>query len=146
VLGKEYAMKRWQSSCIGAVLALLIGGGSLIFLVPFGGAMIAGIPPLFDRLTAYVLCPDAADYSYRDYGFGTPATSSPSGGTGHYTELTCTYADGSQKVFGNEEVGLKGIAASFSLAGICGGLAVLFLMVIGAGIGARLVTPKNVKS
>ena len=136
-------MKRWQGSCIGALLVLLIGGGSLIFLVPFGGAMIAAVPPVFDRLTAYVLCPDATDYSYNDFGFGTPTTSSPSGGTGHYTELTCTYADGSQKVFGNEEVGLKGLAASFSAAGICGGAGVLLLMIVAALIGARLVKPKE---
>ena len=135
-------MKRWQGSCIGALLVLLIGGGSLIFLVPFGGAMVAAIPPVFDRLTAYVLCPDSTDYSYNDYGFGTPTTSSPSGGTGHYTELTCTYADGSQKVFGNEEVGIKGLAASFTAAGICGGAGVLFLMIVAALIGARLVKPK----
>jgi hypothetical protein len=134
-------MKRWHGSCIGALFVLLIGGGSLIFLVPFGGAMIAAVPPLFDRLTAYVLCPDAADYSYRDYGFGTPTTSSPSGGTGHYTELTCTYADGSQKVFGNEEVGIKGLAAAFTAAGICGGAGVLFFMIVAALIGARLVKP-----
>jgi hypothetical protein len=135
-------MKRWQGSCIGALLVLLIGGGSLIFFVPFGGAMIAAMPPVFDRLTAYVLCPDATDYSYNDFGFGAPTTSSPSGGTGHYTELTCTYPDGSQKVFGNEEVGLKGLAASFSAAGICGGLVVFLLMIVAAWIGARLVKPK----
>jgi hypothetical protein len=137
-------MKRWQGSCIGALLVLLIGGGSLIFLVPFGGAMIAGLPPVFDRLTAYVLCPDAVDYSYNDYGFGQQTTSSPSGGTGHYTELTCTYEDGSQKTFPNEEVGLKGLAASFAAAGICGGAAVLFFMIVAAVIGARLVKPKTV--
>lgn len=134
-------MKRWYGSCIGAILVLLIGGGSLVFFVPFGGAMIAAMPPVFDRLTAYVLCPDATEYSYNDYGFGTPTTSSPSGGTGHYTELTCTYADGSQQVFGNEEVGLKGLAASFTAAGICGGFGVLFLMIVAAIIGARLVKP-----
>ena len=134
-------MKRWQGSCIGALLVLLIGGGSLIFLVPLGGVMIAAMPPVFDRLTAYVLCPDATDYSYNDFGFGTPTTSSPSGGTGHYTELTCTYADGSQKVFGNEEVGIKGLAASFTVAGICGGIAVFVLMIIAALIGAKLVKP-----
>jgi hypothetical protein len=136
-------MKRWQGSCIGALLVLLIGGGSLIFLVPFGGAMIAAMPPVFDRLTAYVLCPDATDYSYNDFGFGTPTTSSPSGGTGHYTELTCTYADGSQKVFGNEEVGIKGLAASFTAAGICSGLVVFLLMIVAALIGARLAKPKE---
>ena len=139
-------MKRWQGSCIGALLVLLIGGGSLIFLVPFGGAMIAAMPPVFDRLTAYVLCPDAADYSYNDFGFGTPTTSSPSGGTGHYTELTCTYTDGSQKVFGNEEVAIKGLAASFSAAGICGGLAVFSLMILAALIGARLVKPGSISA
>lgn len=136
-------MKRWQGSCLGALLVLVIGGGSLFFFVPFGGAMIAGVPPVFDRLTAYVLCPDATDYSYNDYGFGQQTTSSPSGGTGHYTELTCTYQDGSQKIFPNEEVGLKGIAASFAAAGICGGAAVLFFMVVAAIIGARLVKPKT---
>jgi hypothetical protein len=55
--------------------------------------------------------------------------------------LTCTYADGSQKVFGNEEVGLKGLAASFTAAGICGGLGVLFLMILAAILGAKLVKP-----
>ena len=44
-------MKRWQGSCIGAFLVLLIGGSSLIFFVPFGGAMIAaystGSPPMY---------------------------------------------------------------------------------------------------
>ena len=135
-------MKRWHGSCIGAVLVLLIGGGSLIFLVPFGGAMITAIPPLFDRLTVYVLCPDATDYSYRDFGSAPIDSTNPSGGTGHFTELTCTYPDGSQKVFENDEVGLKGLAASFTLAGICGGVAVLFLMIIAAIIGARLVNPK----
>jgi len=137
-------MKRWQGSCIGAVLVLFIGGGSLIFLVPFGGAMIAAMPPLFDRLTAYVLCPDATDYSYSDFGSVPIDSTNPSGGTAHYTELTCTYQDGSQKVFGNDEVGLKGLAASFSLAGICGGLVVLFFMLIAAIVGARLVKPKAI--
>jgi hypothetical protein len=103
--------------------------------------MIAGVSPLFDRLTAYVLCPDAVDSAYRDYGAGTPTTSSPSGRTGHLTELTCTYADSSQRVLGNDEVGLKGLAASFTAAGICGMLAVLFQMLAAAVIGARVVKP-----
>jgi hypothetical protein len=136
-------MKRWQGSCIGAVLVLLIGGGSLIFFVPFGGAMIVGMPPVFDRLTAYVLCSDAKDYSYRDFGSAPIDSTNPSGGTGHFTELTCTYADGSQKVFGNEEVGLNGLAAAFTVAGICGGLSMLLLMIIAAVVGARLVKPQT---
>jgi len=115
----------------------------LIFFVPFGGAMIAGIPPVFDKLTASVLCPEATDYSYRDFGSAPIDSSNPSEGTGHFTELTCTYADGSQKVFENEEVGLKGLAASFTAAGLCGGVTVLFFMVLAAIVGARLVKPKT---
>lgn len=137
-------MKRWQGSCIGALLVLVIGGGSLLFFVPFGGAMIAGMPPLFDRLTAHVLCPDATNYAYNDYGFGQSTTTSPTGGTGHYTELTCTYADGSQKTFPNEEVAIKGLGASFIAAGICGGLIVLLFMIFAAVIGAKLVKPKTI--
>ena len=136
-------MKHWQGSCLGALIVLLIGGSSLLFFVPMGVAMIAAMPPLFDRLTAYVLCPDAVDYSYNDYGFGAPTSTDPTAGTGHYTELTCTYEDGSQKVFGNEEVGLKGLGAAFSASAVCGGAAVLFLMIIAAIIGGRLVKPKS---
>jgi hypothetical protein len=116
----------------------------LIFLVPFGGAMIAGMPLVFDKLTAYVLCSNATDYSYNDYGGAPIDSTNPNGGADHYTELTCTYKDGSQKVFPNEEVGLKGLAASFSVAGACGGVAVLFFMILAAIIGARLVKPKTV--
>ena len=137
-------MKRWQGSCLGALIVLLVLGGSMIFFVPMGGAMLVSIPPVFDRLAAYALCPDAVDYSFRDYNFGVPTTSSPGGGTGHLTELTCTYADGSQKIFENEEVGLKGIGAAFTVAGICGGAGVLFLVIIAAIIGGRLVKPKVV--
>jgi hypothetical protein len=92
-------MKRWQGSCIGAFLGSIDRRGALIFLVPFGGAMIAAIPPVFDRLTAYVLCPDATNYSYRDFGSVPIDSTNPSGGTGHYTELTCTYQDRLTKSF-----------------------------------------------
>jgi hypothetical protein len=136
-------MKRWQGSLIGAALVLVVGGCSLVFLVPFSGAMIAAFPPVFDRLTAFVLCPDATDYSYSDYGQVPIDSTNPSGGTAHFTELTCTYADGSQQVFGNEEVGLKGLGAAFGLAAVCGGSVVLLLMVMAAFVGARLARPKN---
>ena len=131
-------MNRWRVSFLSAMIVLLIGGASLFFVIPVGGAMITGIPPVFDRLTAYVLCPQAEAYSYTDYGFGQPTISSPSGGTGHFTELTCTYPDGTLKTFPNEEVGLKGIAASFLAAGICSSLALLILVVLAAVIGWRL--------
>lgn len=135
-------MKRWQASCLGALIVLILCGGSLFFFVPFGGAMIAGVPPLFNRVTAYVLYPEAVDYSYNDYGFGQAISSDPTSGTGHYTELTCTYQDGSQKTFPNEEVALKGLGASFGISGVCGGMGVLFFMTIAALIGARLAKPK----
>ena len=98
---------------------------------------------LFDRLTAYVLCPDATDYSYRDFGSAPIDSTNPSGGTGHYRDLTCTYEDGSQKTFLNDEVALKGLGAAFSLAGVCGGALLLLLMGIAALIGGRLVKPKT---
>ena len=134
-------MKRWQGSCIGAVLVLLIGGGSLFFFVPGGGAMLVGIPPVFDKLTGWAVCPGAVSISQQEYNSG-PVTTSPSGMTGHQEEWTCTFEDGSQKVIPNEEIAIKGIGTSFAAAGICGGLVVLLLMIAAAAIGARLVKPK----
>ena len=134
-------MKRWQGSCIGAFLVLLIGGGALFFVVPVGGAMIVGMPPLFDKLTGWVVCPGAVSISVDEYNSG-PVTTSPTGPTGHQEEWTCTFEDGSQKVVPNEEIAIKGLSASFAAAGICGGLVVLVLMILAAIIGGRLVKPK----
>lgn len=136
-------MKRWQGSCIGATLVLLIGGGSLIFLVPFGGAMIAAIRPYLTDSPHICFAPMQQIILIAILAAPIDSTN-PSGGIGHFTELTCTYSDGSQKVFGDNEVGLKGMAASFTLAGICGGMIVLFFMAIAAIIGARLVKPKTI--
>lgn len=135
-------MKRWQGSCIGAILVLLIGGASLFFIVPVGGAMLVGMPPVFDKLTSMVVCPGAVAISQDEYNSG-PATSSPSGMTGHQEEWTCTFEDGTQRIVPNEEIAAKGIGASFAAAGICGGLGVLFFMVLAAIVGARLVQPKT---
>jgi hypothetical protein len=136
-------MKRWHGSCIGALLVLLIGGGSLLFFVPVGGAMLVGIPPVFDALTGWAVCPGAVAIEQEEYNFG-PATSSPSGMGGHQEEWTCTFEDGSQKVVPNEEIAFKGLGASFTAAGVCGGLIVLMLMTLAAIIGGRLVKPKEV--
>jgi hypothetical protein len=133
-------MKRWQGSCIGAFLVLLIGGSSLLFFVPVGGAMLVGIPPVFDQLTGWAVCPGAVSIDQKEYNRG-PVTTSPTGTTGHQEEWTCTFEDGSQKVVPNEEIAFKGLGASFTAAGICGGLVVLVLMVLAAVIGARLVKP-----
>lgn len=136
-------MKRWQGSCLGALLVLLIGGSSLLFIVPVGGAMLVGMPPVFDQLTGWAVCPGAVSIDQDEYNSG-PVTTSPSGMTGHQEEWTCTFEDGSQKVVPNEEIAVKGLGASFTAAGICGGLVVLFFMVIAAIIGARLVKPKTI--
>lgn len=135
-------MKRWHGSCIGAFLVLLIGGSSLFFIVPVGGAMLVGIPPVFDKLTGWVVCPDAVSISVKEYNRG-PITTSPTSGTGHQEEWTCTFEDGGQKVVPNEEIALKGLGASFTVAGICGGSTVLLLMILAALIGGRLVKPKT---
>lgn len=133
-------MKRWQGSCIGALLVLLIGGASLLFIVPVGGGILVGIPPVFDRLTGWVVCPGAVSIAQEEYNSG-PVTTSPSGMTGHQEEWTCTFQDGSQKIILNEEIALKGIAASFTAAAVCGGLVILILMIAAAILGARLVKP-----
>jgi hypothetical protein len=136
-------MKRWQGSCIGAFLVLLIGGASLLFIVPVGGAMLIGMPPVFDKLTGWAVCPGAVSIAQEEYNSG-PVTSSPTGMTGHQEEWTCTFEGGTQKVVPNEEIALKGMGASFTAAGICGGLGVLFFMVLAALIGARLVKPRGI--
>ena len=133
-------MKRWQGSCIGALLVLLVCGSSMFFIVPVGGAMIAGIPPLFDALTGWAVCREAVSISVHEYNSG-PATTSPTGPTGHQEEWTCTFEDGSQKVIPNEEIALKGLGASFTAVGICSGVTVLLLMLVAAIIGGRLVKP-----
>ena len=134
-------MKRWQGSCIGAFLVLLIGGGSLIFFIPVGGATLIGMPPVFDKLTSWVVCPGAVSISQEEYNSG-PVTTSPSGMTGHQEEWTCTFKDGTQRVVPNEEIAFKGMGASFTAAGICSGAVILFLAIIAAIVGARLVRPR----
>ena len=135
-------MKRWQGSCIGAFLVLLLCGASLFFVVPVGGAMLIGIPPVFDRLTAQAVCPGAVSVSQEEYNSG-PVTTSPASMTGHMEEWTCTFKDGTQKVVPNEEIAFKGMGASFTAVGLCSGLLILVLMVVAAVIGGRLVQPKN---
>ncbi|HEX2991343.1 MAG TPA: hypothetical protein VHO49_11745 [Anaerolineales bacterium] len=134
-------MKRWHGSCIGALLVLLIGGLSLFFFVPVGGALLIGIPPVFDKLTGWVVCPGAVSIAQEEFNSG-PVTTSPSGMTGHQEEWTCTFEDGTQKIVPNEEIALKGIGASFTAAGICSGVILLFLMILAALLGARLVKPR----
>jgi hypothetical protein len=136
-------MKPWHGSCIGALLVLLVGGASLFFVVPVGGAMLLAINPVFDKLTGWVVCPGAVSIAQEEYNSG-PVTTDPSGMTGHEEEWTCTFEDGSQKVISNEEIGLKGIGASFTAVGLCSGIVVLFLMVLAAILGARLVKPQEV--
>jgi hypothetical protein len=60
-------MKGWHGSCIAAVLVFLIGGLSLFFIVPVGGGILVGIPPVFDRLTGWAVCPGAVSISREEY-------------------------------------------------------------------------------
>jgi len=135
-------MKRWHGSCIGAFLVLLICGGSMLFIVPVGGAMIVGVPPLFDKLTGWAVCPGAVSISQDEYNSG-PVTTSPTGGTGHQEEWTCTFEDGTQKVVPNEEIAFKGLGASAAAVGILGGIVTIVGMLVAAIIGGRLVKPKT---
>jgi hypothetical protein len=136
-------MKPWHGACIGALLVLLVCGSALFFVVPVGGAMIAGVPPLFDKLTGWVVCPGAVSISVEEYNQG-PVTISPTGMTGHQEEWTCAFEDGSQKVVPNEEIALKGLGASFTAVGLCSGALVLALTILTAILGWRLVKPQTV--
>ena len=136
-------MKRWHGSCLGAFLVLLVCGSSMLFIVPVGGAMIVGVPPLFDTLTGWAVCPGAVSISQEEYNSG-PVTSSPTGMTGHQEEWTCTFEDGSQKVIPNEEIALKGLGASAAAMGLLGGIVTVLGMIVAAIIGARLVKPKTI--
>ena len=133
-------MKPWHGSCIGVLLVLFICGSSMLFIVPVGGAMIVGIPPLFDKLTGWAVCPGAVSISVEEYNQG-PVTTSPTGPTGHQEEWTCTFEDGPQKIVTNEEIAFKGLGASAAAVGICGGAAILVLMILAAIIGWRIVKP-----
>lgn len=77
-----------------------------------------------------------------EYNFG-PATTSPSGMTGHQEESTCTFEDGSRKIIPIEEIACKGIGASMTVAGICSGVVIFILMILAAILGARLVKPQT---
>lgn len=136
-------MKRWHGSCLGAFLVLLICGSSMLFIVPVGGAMIVGVPPLFDTLTGWAVCPGAVSISQEEYNSG-PVTSSPTGMTGHQEEWTCTFEDGTQKIIPNEEIAFKGLGASAAAVGILGGIVTVLGMIVAAIIGARLVKPKTI--
>jgi len=105
--------------------------------------MIVGIPPLFDKLTGWAVCPGAVSIAQDEYNF-EPTTSSPSGGTGHQEEWTCTFEDGTQKVVPNEEIAFKGLGASVAAMGILGGILTILGMIVAAIIGGRLVKPKTV--
>lgn len=135
-------MKRWHGSCLGAFLVLLVCGSSMLFIVPVGGAMIVGVPPLFDTLTGWAVCPGAVSISQEEYNSG-PVTSSPTGMTGHQEEWTCTFEDGTQKIIPNEEIAFKGLGASAAAVGILGGIITVLGMIVAAMIGARLVKPKT---
>lgn len=133
-------MKRWHGSCIGALIVLLAGGASLLFIVSVGGAMLVGIPPVFDMLTGWAVCPGAVSIDQEEYNRG-PVTTSPSGGTGHQEEWTCVFEDGTTKVVPNEEIAFKGLGASFTAVGVCSGAMVLILAGIAAILGGRMVKP-----
>lgn len=135
-------MKRWQGSCLGVFLVLLICGASLLFVVPVGGSILLAVPPVFDTLTGWAVCPGAVSISQEEYNSG-PVTTSPNGMTGHMEEWTCIFEDGTQRVIPNEEIAVKGMGTSFTAVGICSGLGILLLMVVAAVAGARLVRPKD---
>lgn len=98
--------------------------GAVSFGIIFAGTFMVGpslfaIPNFSENIAVAVFCPGAESNSKQE-GASTPTTSSPSGTYGHTVEITCYYADGSEKIINNGQYGLASIAGAFGLGGLCG--------------------------
>jgi hypothetical protein len=104
---------------LGWIIALAISCAVIFGSTFMLGPTLFAIPGLSDRITVMVYCPDAVTTSVSD-GASTQTTTSPSGVYGHTVEITCTMADGSEKVIRNEQVAISSIGGMFGLGAICG--------------------------
>jgi hypothetical protein len=98
--------------------------GAVSFGIIFAGTFMVGpslfaIPNFSENIAMALFCPGAESNSKQE-GTSTPTTSSPSGTYGHTVEITCYYADGSEKIINNGQYGLASIAGAFGLGGLCG--------------------------
>jgi hypothetical protein len=98
--------------------------GAVSFALIFAGTFMVGpslfaVPNFSENIAVAVFCPGAESNSKQE-GASTPTTSSPSGTYGHTVEITCYYADGSEKIINNGQYALASIVGAFGIGGLCG--------------------------
>lgn len=109
----------WIARIIAWVLLAAVSAG-IIFMSTFVlGPTFFAVPDLDEKLAVAVYCPEAESTSVQKSSSG-PTTSSPTGTYGHTVEITCYFADGSEKVIRNEQFALTSIGGMFGLGGLCG--------------------------
>jgi len=113
------AKEVWIARVIAWVMVGALSCGILFATTFMLGPSLFAIPNLSDRIAVAIYCP-GAESSLTEEGASTPTTSSPSGGYGHTVQVTCTFADGSTKVIGNEQFAIASIGGMFGLGGLIG--------------------------
>lgn len=109
----------WIARIIAWVLLAAVSAG-IIFMSTFVlGPTFFAVPDLDEKLAVAIYCPGAESTSVQKSSSG-PTTSSPTGTYGHTVEITCYFADGSEKVIRNEQFALTSIGGMFGLGGLCG--------------------------
>ncbi len=109
----------WIARIIAWVLLVAVSAG-IIFMSTFVlGPTFFAVPDLDEKLAVAIYCPGAESTSVQKSSSG-PTTSSPTGTYGHTVEITCYFADGSEKVIRNEQFALTSIGGMFGLGGLCG--------------------------
>lgn len=92
----------------------------IIFTTAFTiGPAVFGDSKISDRIMLALYCPGAQS-SNLENGASAPTTSSPTGTYGHTVEITCSYADGSTKTIGGEQLALGTILSMFGGGGLLG--------------------------
>ncbi len=99
---------------LGAVSAGIIFAGT--FMV---GPSLFAIPNFSENIAVAVFCPGTETTSLQK-GASGPTTSNPNGTRGYTVEITCYYADGSEKIINNGQYALASIAGAFGIGGLCG--------------------------
>ncbi|KXK15106.1 MAG: hypothetical protein UZ14_CFX002000817 [Chloroflexi bacterium OLB14] len=109
----------WIARIIAWVLLAAVSAG-IIFMSTFVlGPTFFAVPDLDEKLAVAIYCPGAESTSVQT-GPSVPTTSSPTGTYGHTVEITCYFADGSEKTIRNEQFALTSIGGMFGLGGLCG--------------------------
>lgn len=109
----------WIARIIAWVLLVAVASG-IIFMSTFVfGPSLFAVPDLTENIAVAVFCPGAQSTDLQK-GASGPTTSSPSGTYGYTVQITCYYADGSEKIINNGQYALASIGGTFGIGGLCG--------------------------